>query len=408
MKNFDFLRIKIDDEERESFMFDRISTNIYRARLLAIILIIFELFLTLLDLSALIYNADHRFHFIQYLTMYLLMILINLIYYLNLKWAKDSNSTKQLKYMDRKLIVYMTLVLSWGSVVSLLDQELYGQLIVFMVNMITCSVLFVLESRHFIIPYGISTLILVVGLPFFQRSKDILIGHYVNLVVFIVLSWIASRIMYNNYYNDFRSKTLLRKANYLLEREIDKNILINKELKMANLHLSELALIDELTGISNRRSFRNFIDLAFENYIEGAALLSVVMIDIDYFKQYNDHYGHAQGDQAINEVAQQINSVVRHQRDTVARWGGEEFLYAGFNINEEEIQAITETIHSKVLELKIPHEYSKASFYLSVSIGYSSIEVSQKSDVAKGIECADKALYIAKMSGRNCIRKYQE
>jgi len=287
-----------------------------------------------------------------------------------------------------------------------LDQKLYGQLMAFMVNMISSSVLYFLDNKKIVIPYVCSVLIIFTGLPFFQSSSDILIGHYVNLSVFIFISWLASRIIFLSYYRDYKSKRMLQKTNILLEREIEQNSVINMKLAAANFQLNELALIDELTGIPNRRSFRNHIDIGFERYVKENSILSIIMVDVDYFKQFNDNYGHNEGDRVLIAIANQINSVVRHNMDFVARWGGEEFIYAAFNTNAAEIEIIAETIRRKVWDLKIPHAFSENWDYISVSIGTCTLEVTGKVDVSKGIGRADKALYFAKKSGRNCVKVY--
>jgi hypothetical protein len=120
-----------------------------------------------------------------------------------------------------------------GSVVSLMDQELYGQLVAFMINMIISSVLFYLDDRMILIPYSFSVLIMLVFLPFFQRTADVLIGHYVNLVIFIIISWLASRIVFRGYVHDFNNRVLLEKSNTMLAKEIESNKDINKRLAKA-------------------------------------------------------------------------------------------------------------------------------------------------------------------------------
>ena len=114
------------------------------------------------------------------------------------------------------------------------------------------------------------------------------------------------------YCNDYNSKVLLKRANILLEEEIEENKRINIKLMKANLQLKEAALVDELTGIPNRRSFRNYIDTEFDKHVSKDSALSILMIDIDFFKQYNDNYGHEKGDRVLIEVANQINSVIRN------------------------------------------------------------------------------------------------
>jgi len=408
MKARDLLQVDIEECEKEQFRRSVLAENFHRGRILAIAMIVFELILAGMDISAAIFKVDSRFHFSSYLIMYLLMILINSLYLLYISKSKDlkGKSIGQLRKLENGLVVYITVIMTWGSIVSLMDQKLYGQLMVFMVNMISCSVLYFLDNKKIIISYACSVVIILMGLPFFQSSSDVLIGHYVNLGVFIFISWLASRIIFLSYYSDFKSKRMLQKTNILLERQIEQNSVINLELAAANFQLNELALLDELTGIPNRRSFRNHIDIAFERYVNETSILSIIMVDVDYFKQFNDTYGHNEGDRVLIAVANQINSVVRHNMDFVARWGGEEFVYAAFNTNAVEIEKIAETIRRKVLNLKIPHGFSKNWGYISVSIGTCTIDVRGKLDVGKGIERADKALYLAKTSGRNCVKVY--
>ncbi|MHB8127097.1 MAG: GGDEF domain-containing protein [Desulfitobacteriaceae bacterium] len=408
MKISDLLRIDIEECEKENFKRSILVNNIRRGRILAKVIIGFEAFFAILDICALILNVYNRFYYSLYLMMYLLMIFINIVYLFFFKGLKDSKdiSINQLRKLEIGLVTYLTLISSWSSLVSLMDQKIYGQLMVFMVNIIIISVLFLLDNKKRFIPYVCSVLIIFIGLPFFQSSKDVIFGHYINLCVFIFTSWLASRIVFSSYCNDFKSKALLKETNILLEREIEQNTIIHMKLTEANYQLKKLALVDELTGIPNRRSFRNYIDIAFESYVKENTILSIIMIDIDYFKQLNDNYGHNKGDRTLRAVANQISSVVRHSMEFVARWGGEEFIYVAFNTDEEEIVKIAETIRNKVLALKIPHEFSRACGFISVSLGTCSIVIQDKVDVSKGIDLADKALYLAKTSGRNCVKKY--
>ncbi|WP_434509572.1 GGDEF domain-containing protein [Desulfitobacterium sp. AusDCA] len=405
MKTDSFLKYK-SLSERDNFERSIFSNNIHRGRILATILIGFGLILTVTDLSALVTRIDNRFQYKNYLIMYLGMILINIIFLMATRKLKNLKniSIRRLRKLEIGLIIYITFLMSWGSIVSLMDQKLYGQLMVFMINMITCSVLYLLDNRKILIPYTVSVLLLIIGLPFFQNSQDILIGHYINLVVFILISWLASRIVYLNFYNDFKSKALLEGSKNLLKKEIEQNIIINNKLTAANLQLKKLALVDELTGLPNRRSFRKYIESAFENIFTESSILSFMMVDIDYFKQFNDTYGHNEGDKIIKAVADQLKSIVGQTMDFAARWGGEEFIYLAFDMDAENIKKAAELLRRKIYELKIPHESSRIHNYISVSIGVSTIKVKRESDVSRGIELADKALYFAKESGRNCVR----
>lgn len=405
MKTDSFWKYK-NLSERDNFERSIFSNNIYRGRILAAILICFELILAVTDLSALVFKIDNRFQYKNYLIMYLVMILINIIFLIATRKHRNLKniSIRRLRKFEIGLIFYIIFIMSWGSIISLMDQNLYGQLMVFMVNMMTCSVLFFLDNRKILIPYTVSVLILFVGLPFFQNSQDILIGHYINLIVFIIISWLASRIVYLSFCNDFKSKALLEGSKNLLKKEIEQNIIINNKLTAANFQLKELALVDELTGIPNRRGFRKYIDNAFENVFLESPILSFMMVDIDFFKQFNDTYGHNEGDKVIKAVANQLKSIVGYTMDFAARWGGEEFIYLAFDMDADNIKKSAELLRSKIYELKIPHESSKNHNYISVSIGVSTIKIKGERDVSRGIELADKALYFAKESGRNCVR----
>jgi diguanylate cyclase (GGDEF)-like protein len=189
----------------------------------------------------------------------------------------------------------------------------------------------------------------------------------------------------------------------LLEDIIKENKEINMKLSNANNQLRELSLIDELTGIANRRSFRNFIDMSFENIDVKTATFSAIMTDIDFFKAFNDNYGHIEGDRVLIKAANEINSVAKNPLEFVVRWGGEEFLYAAFNKSDEYIKQMAQKIQSKISQLKIPHKYSYAADFLSISIGVFTSEINCKNDVGKVIEMADEMMYEAKREGRNKI-----
>jgi diguanylate cyclase (GGDEF)-like protein len=386
---------------------EMLINNVRKGRIFAYIMISFDLLLAVVDISSSVLKIDDRFHYSNYLIAYLILISINILYLLifsRITYADiEKFNFKKIKKFEALIIIYITLIMSWGSVISLMDQKLYGQLMTFMVNAISCSVIYLLDNKKIMIPYIISVSILCIGLPFFQPSSDVLVGHYVNLFVFVAISWLTSRIIYISYCHDINNKKLLRESKKLLEKKIIENKQINLKLTMANDQLKELALVDELTGIPNRRNFRNFIDLAFSSYVKAETTFSFMMIDIDFFKEFNDTYGHIEGDKVLIDVANAINSVVKNPMEFVARWGGEEFVYASFNMSQTYIVELAEEIRLKILSLKIYHNDSVNNF-LSVSIGVCFRKVHGISDVSCIIEQADKMLYSAKESGRNNVQ----
>lgn len=395
----------VSPDDPVCFKKNEILDNLYRAKILSAIIIAFELLLIIADVWSALLKVDERFHFDLYLIMYLMLILINAVYLLIVRHflSIQDPSAKAFRRMDHIITAYLTLLLSWGAVVSLMDQKLYGHLIVFMMTTMISSMLYFRSLKDILFPTIVSSLIVFIGLPFFQSSSDVLIGHYVNLCVFIVISLSASRIIFNSYVRDYNNRILLQNSKHLLEKEIEEKQIINKKLQKANQQLSQLALLDELTGVPNRRGFRNYIDHAFDTFAKDGCLLSVLMVDIDFFKMFNDTYGHAEGDHVLNMVAKQIDSLIKEQTEFFCRWGGEEFIYVSFGSSAEEAATLAETIRRAVSDLKILNHASLLESTVTVSIGICTLHTTAPTDIEHAINTADKAMYRAKSCGRNCV-----
>lgn len=383
----------------KEFKDDLILQNIQRGKLLAIVVIAFEAIFISIDLVSCFLKANKTFSFYFYLVMYVIMIAISLTYLL---FINRYHKGIQIKGINTFTVIHLTLIMVWGSIISLMDQKLYGQLMAFMVNMMICSNIYYWDAKKMSIPYLASTGLLAIGLPFFQDSINILIGHYVNLTVFVAISWTTSRIIYRNYCDNYINKALMNQSNLLVEKEMKENAIINKKLAFANEQLKNLALLDELTGLPNRRSFREFVEKMFQ-YNETDMTVSVIMIDVDNFKQYNDLYGHEKGDSALIAVAKQLKDLPENTDQIAVRWGGEEFIYAAFKKSQEEIIEIANAIRLKILELKIPNQNSFKNPYLTISLGTCTAILSSERDIGKIIDTADQAMYLAKKYGRNSV-----
>ena len=172
-------------------------------------------------------------------------------------------------------------------------------------------------------------------------------------------------------------------------------------LHKANEELKRLASVDGLTQIANRRRFDEIMEKEWERMIREKGALSLIMCDIDFFKLFNDNYGHQEGDRCLQAVAKAIDSALMRPADLAARYGGEEFVVILPNTNEQGAMHLAERIRKGILSLKIPHAHSKTSPYLSLSLGISSI-IPEKGVLSETlIKAADMALYEAKEKGRN-------
>jgi diguanylate cyclase (GGDEF)-like protein len=174
-------------------------------------------------------------------------------------------------------------------------------------------------------------------------------------------------------------------------------------LKEANEKLSLLAMNDGLTELANRRSFSEYLNHSILECRRSAEPLGLIMIDIDYFKQYNDLYGHKRGDECLIEVARELERCCRRGTDMVARYGGEEFAIILLDSSKAEALNMAEVVRCSVHNLAIPHAASDVSDHVTLSLGiFSAIPTSDEHNSAWYIIEADRRLYNAKRAGRNC------
>lgn len=180
-------------------------------------------------------------------------------------------------------------------------------------------------------------------------------------------------------------------------------VVLTRRLDEANRELVRLSSVDGLTGISNRRQFDEIYTREWARATRSCAALAVLMCDVDYFKQYNDLYGHQAGDECLREVASVLQSCVRRPADLVARYGGEEFSVVLPDTDIDGAFRVAETMREGVVGLDIPHGGGKDG-KVSISIGVACV-VPQKGTNTKEslLLAADTALYAAKQKGRNCV-----
>lgn len=168
--------------------------------------------------------------------------------------------------------------------------------------------------------------------------------------------------------------------------------------------LEELSFKDGLTGVANRRMFDNVIETEWLKARQNQQPLSLIIIDIDFFKEYNDCYGHLQGDDCLKQVASTLNGVAARSRDFFGRFGGEEFVMLLPETDENSAWSVAERCRQSLFKKQIPHEHSKVSQLLTISLGVSTMIPTQNDDHNELIDRADKQLYQAKQKGRNCIQ----
>lgn len=174
-------------------------------------------------------------------------------------------------------------------------------------------------------------------------------------------------------------------------------------LKLQNDYLKGLARVDGLTGIPNRRAFDVRLAQAWSQACREGGTLSLMMIDIDYFKRYNDHFGHVQGDECLRQVAKAIAQSVNRPYDMAARFGGEEFACVLPETTLQGALILAEKIQARIRQLANAHPGSEVSEWVSLSIGVASLQPRVDREPSELIALADQQLYQAKHNGRNQI-----
>jgi diguanylate cyclase (GGDEF)-like protein len=177
----------------------------------------------------------------------------------------------------------------------------------------------------------------------------------------------------------------------------------NIKITELNENLRALAITDELTKLNNRRSFLNYYEIIWKQGSRMQFPVNVIMIDIDYFKKYNDSLGHLEGDRALIAVAQCLKDNVKRETDFVARIGGEEFVCLLPYIDRDDAEDFAQKLVQSVENLKIPHPKCAHSEYITISAGLASVIPNERYSREQLLDESDKALYAAKQSGRNRV-----
>lgn len=187
----------------------------------------------------------------------------------------------------------------------------------------------------------------------------------------------------------------------IMARDVTERFLVGQQLKEANQELERLSFQDGLTSLANRRCFDEQLDTYWKLHTRQQQPITIMLCDIDFFKEFNDTYGHQEGDTALIAVANAFSGALNRSSDCIARYGGEEFAFILPDTDQNGAEVLSQKVHKVIQELNIPHEHSQISRRLTVSIGSVSC-IPEKGITAENVLTqADKALYRAKRQGRN-------
>jgi diguanylate cyclase (GGDEF)-like protein len=230
-----------------------------------------------------------------------------------------------------------------------------------------------------------------------------------NLVIGLLLLGVSALLVVasNGIHETFRSMLTLNWQQQAMSRELGQITASlrdrNRQLRDARQKLTELANVDELTGLGNRRLANRVLREELNRARRSGTSLAVILLDVDYFKTYNDSYGHPAGDAVLRRLGDLMRRAAARAGEVVARYGGEEFIVIVPNTSQPEAQRTAERLRRLVEDESIPHRASGISDRVTISLGLVTVQPADDTDPEELIDRADAALYCAKRDGRNRV-----
>lgn len=381
------MTVTVSDRYREEFTDDIQAINVARAKLTCRMFIFLEIILlasTLFVQKGRALLVPERYYTVLYIVMLFVMLVFLALFG---RLGEEVAANRAAIYFTG--IAFVSFILCWCAVTSVLDACSSGQIMVYVVAVIAVAVTPFLEPIVLLLIYVSVHTVFLILLFHFQRSYGTLFGLVMNSTTFLIVSWMISMIRYRQQALAFSDEKLIEEKNVELSR-------INVELQEANQKLEEISRVDGLTGIYNRSMFDKTIQSEWGRCMRQFKPLSLLMIDIDFFKNFNDHYGHRAGDDCLRRVTGALSACAKRASDTLARYGGEEFAVILPYTGQAEAYSMAELMREKVEALEIPHSNSGISAYVTISIGVYTACPSGILSVEAFIENADRALYDAK------------
>jgi len=359
---------------------------------------------------------------IIWLTMFLLVSLMRLYGFKLYRGNKGIH--EQSRYWFYAFICGIVLSGSlWGIfflyLVGFIETEHTNFILFFMVGLVSAAVATYATS---LLAFFVTSLT-VIGpvVIYFILQDDSLTNFmgYMLIIYLLYLTIIARRLnktLEEFLAHEFNVSRLEREKQYaaMLNRELEEEILkridtegkLKEEITKAEALADKLVTIsskDGLTGMNNRRRFDEYLENEWNRSARTKTPLSLIMCDIDFYKAYNDTYGHLAGDDSLKRVASTLEHYTRRAGDMAARYGGEEFIILLPDTDADKALHIAEQIRAGVEDLRVLHKSSQINNYLTISMGVATVIPSREQKSSTLINLADEALYRAKNNGRNRV-----
>lgn len=354
----------------------------------SIVLISIVLFMQILMVLMFLFKPEGPFATPRrscYFLLYLSLISVSFIFLLLRKKFRNNRSSSRLCMGS----LYAWFICLWACCVTFLDQLGGNGLIVFCYMLPTVAALTILTVRQGAVIYITSCIVLNIVLPFLPNGIHNMFSNLVNSSFITLLCIIITWRLYSAKVSDYYGTIIIKEQCQEIEHS-------NQILKETNNQLDKAAITDQLTNMHNRRYLDHIIQKRLEDPDILGCSIACFMIDIDYFKKYNDIYGHQAGDQCLKEVAKEILLFSQPDNIYAVRYGGEEFFIFWLDCDEETAQKGAEELRASI----------EAHQDITISIGLCIQHPNGHTTIAEFVYAADKALYEAKAKGRNCCVVY--
>ena len=383
----DLFYISVADDYRDELSTTISQTNIDRVVLFSRIFVFWEL--AMIIFSWLFKGRDL---FVQpgiyYFAMYLVLLVAASASAIMFNGMKK-NIDQHVRGIQAATIIFSISILSWCAGISLLDQISYGQIVIYIGAIISLAVIPLFQPYILLLIYTLVQAAFILLISLFQPSGNIVFGNIANSTLILILAVVISRMRFKDCVSIFENGKKLEQKSQELET-------VNKELKQANEKLKLLSQRDGLTHIFNRSMFDKSMKLEWRSCRKNRLPLSLIMVDIDFFKSLNDSFGHQIGDHCLQQVADVLVFCANRSRDVVSRYGGDEFAVILPQTDQDGAMTIANKLRENVSKLVISGIDSQACQSITISIGVCCVVPSENSSSEDLIKNADQALYEAK------------
>lgn len=324
-----------------------------------------------------------------YWVLYILLFTVTLVLLLMARRLHHKGKPPKSAAYLRVETTYIGLICLWACCITLLDQRGDGGLNVYSYVTLSAAAFSLLKPWQGVLIFGGDFVFLNLLLPITQGGTHNVYSNLINSLFIAVMAFVISVIVYRSKVFSFRDKQII-------EKQV-------AEIRLYNEQLNWMAVTDQLTQMYNRRYLER---LPEETAWRGQTLAAGLMVDIDFFKQYNDTYGHVAGDSCLKSIADDIQVFIRDKNACAVRYGGEEFFICLFQCEAREAWAEAEKLRQSIQDSGFRRDDVPLGC-VTVSIGVSVLE-NWQTDMELLIRRADVALYAAKSNGRNRVMAYEE